>query len=80
MTIYMSLENQIKTVLDDFDHTTSEKIFDILNQIMPHFKSKLISEYLQGKILKIQNIEGEQDRLKQCEALKPYFDWYLQGL
>ena len=48
----MSLENQIKDVLNDFEHSSSEKILEILNQIKPQFKNKLISEYLQGKIQK----------------------------
>ena len=46
----MSLEDQIKQALDDFENTTSNKILEILNQITPQFKSNLISEYLQGKI------------------------------
>ncbi len=76
----MSLEAEIKIVLDDFESAKPEKIFDILNQIKPHFKSELISEYLQGKIQKIQGSADEQDKKKQCKALMPYFDWYLQGL
>ena len=50
----MSLEDQIKIISDDFEQATSETIIDVLNQIKPHFKSTLISEYLQGKIQKIQ--------------------------
>ncbi len=49
----MSLEDQIKQTLDDFENTTSEKILEVLSKIKPEFKSKLISEYLQGKIHKI---------------------------
>jgi len=49
----MSLEDQIKQTLDDFENTTSDKILEILNQIKPRFKNELISEYLQGKIQKI---------------------------
>ena len=76
----MSLEDQINIILDDFENTTPEKIFDILNQIKPHFKNELISEYLQGKMQKIQDTVDEQDKKKQCKALLPYFDWYVQGL
>ena len=57
-----------------------KKILDILNQIKPHFKNELISEYLQGKMQKIQDSVDEQDKKKQCKALLPYFDWYVQGL
>ena len=76
----MSLEDQIKTISDDFEGATPETIIDVLNQIKPHFKSTLISEYLQGKIQKIQNSDDDQEKKKQCKALLPYFDWYLQGL
>ena len=76
----MSLEDQIKIISDDFEGATPETIIDVLNQIMPHFKSTLISEYLQGKIQKIQDSDNDQEKKKQCKALLPYFDWYLQGL
>ncbi len=76
----MSLEKEIKTILNDFENTSSEKLFDILNQIKPHFKNELISEYLQCKIQKIQDSTDESEKKKQCGALMPYFDWYLQGL
>ena len=76
----MSLEDQIKIISDDFEGATPETITDVLNQIKPHFKSTLISEYLQGKIQKIQDSDDDQEKKKQCKALLPYFDWYLQGL
>ncbi len=76
----MSLENEIKLVLDDFENTTTEKIFEILNKIKPQFKNELISEYLKGKIQKISDVNDEVEKKKQCKGLIPYFDWYLQGL
>ncbi|MFQ5781501.1 MAG: hypothetical protein ACE5GR_00430 [Nitrosopumilus sp.] len=76
----MSLEEQIKQALDDFENIQSEKILEILDQIEPHFKNELISEYLQGKIQKILDANNEVEKKKQCKALTPYFDWYLQGL
>ena len=76
----MSLEDQIKQTLDDFENTTSGKILEILNKIMPEFKSKLISEYLQGKIYKILEVNDETERKKLCNSLEPYLDWYLQRL
>ncbi len=76
----MSLEDQINQTLDDFENTDSEKILEILSKIKPEFKSQLISEYLQGKIFKILEVNDEAERKKLCYALKPYFDWYLQGL
>ena len=76
----MSLEYEIKLVLDDFENTTTEKIFEILNKIKPQFKNELISEYLKGKIQKISDVNDEVEKKKQCKGLIPYFDWYLQGL
>ncbi len=76
----MSLEKRVKQTLDDFENTPSEKIFEILNQIKSQFKNDLISEYLQGKIHKILELNNEAEKKKQCRALIPYFDWYLQGL
>jgi hypothetical protein len=76
----MSLEDQINEITNDFENASPEKIIDILNQIKTHFKNGLISEYLQGKIQKIQDSVDESDKKKQCKALLPYFDWYVQGL
>lgn len=76
----MSLEDEIKLVLNDFENTTTEKIFEILNKIKPQFKNELISDYLKGKIQKISDVNDEVEKKKQCKGLIPYFDWYLQGL
>ncbi len=76
----MSLEDQIKETLQSFENTPSEKILTILDEIKPHFKNKLISEYLQGKIQNVLDAENEAEKKKQCKALTPYLDWYLQGL
>ena len=40
----MTLQDDIKLVLDDFENSSSEKIFEILNQIKPHFRNEIISE------------------------------------
>jgi len=75
----MSLEEQIKIILNDFNNASPENILKVLEQIKPYFKNEQISEYLQGKIQKIKDsLEGEKKT--QCKVLIPYFDWYLQGL
>jgi len=76
----VSLEDEIKLILDDFENTSAEKIFEILNQIKPQFKNELISEYLKEKIQKISDVNDKVEKKKQCKGLIPYFDWYLQGL
>ena len=76
----MSLEKKTQKVLDNFENTSSEQILEILNQIKPQFQSQLISEYLHGKIKKIMDLSDEAQKKRQCKALTPYLDWYLQGL
>ena len=76
----MSLADEVKRILDDFENTTTEKIFEILNQIKPQFKNEIISEYLQSKIQKISDVNDKVEKKKQCKGLIPYFDWYMQGL
>jgi len=76
----MSLEDQIKVILNDFEHSSSKNILDVLEQIKPYFKNELISDYLQGKIQKILDSQEEVEKKTLCKALIPYFDWYLQGL
>ncbi|MCH7966335.1 MAG: hypothetical protein IIB02_02795 [Thaumarchaeota archaeon] len=76
----MSLEDQIKHTLGDFENTTSDEIVEILYQIKLQFKNELISEYLQKKIQKILETNDDIEKKKLTKALLPYLDWYLQGL
>jgi len=76
----MTLEEQVTMAINDFENTSTEQILEILDEIMPEFKSNLTSEYLQGKIKKILELDGESEKKEQCKALMPYLDWYLQGL
>ena len=75
----MSLEIQVKQILDDFKNTSSEKIIDALDEIKNHFKSDITQEYLIGKIKSVRDAKEESERKKLCKALTPYLDWYLQG-
>ena len=77
--MFMSLEVQVKEILENFENTPSEKIIQVLNQIKPQFKSELTADYLKGKIQKIIDSDNEEDKKKQCKALTPYLDWYIQG-
>ncbi|MDH3341801.1 MAG: hypothetical protein OEL84_11045 [Nitrosopumilus sp.] len=76
----MTLEEQVTMAINDFENTPAEQILEILDKITPEFKSNLTSEYLQGKIQKILELNGESEKKEQCKALMPYLDWYLQGL
>ena len=76
----MTLEDQVKEILENFENTSSEKIIQALNQIQPQFKSELTADYLKGKIQKVVELDNEDDKKKQCKVLIPYLDWYIQGL
>ena len=77
---FMSLEDQVRLILKNFETVSSEKILESLDLIKPEFKSQLTSEYVDGKIQKIRELSDESEKKKQCKALIPYFDWYVQGL
>ena len=76
----MSLEIDVKSILNNFDASSSDEFLKILRQIMLEFKSTLTVEYLEGKIQKIHQLTDESEKQKNCKLLLPYFDWYLQGL
>jgi len=76
----MSLETKIRQIIANFETTSSDEFLKILEQIKPFFRNPLISEYLQGKVQKILDAENDIEKKKQCKALMPYLDWYLQGL
>jgi len=76
----MSLEIKAKQILENFEGTSSRNIFDLLAQISTQFQSEITRDYLKGKLKIISNTPGESEKKELCKHLKPYFDWYLQGL
>ena len=76
----MSLQDEVKQILNDFDHVSSDKIIEILTQIQPNLKSDITRAYLQGKIQAILGINDDAEKKKLCKNLKPYLDWYVQGI
>lgn len=75
----MSLHDEVKQILDNFDTASYDDILKILTQIKPRLKSDLTQTYLQGKIQGILDVNGSAEKKKLCKNLKPYLDWYLQG-
>lgn len=75
----MSLQDQAKEILNNFDNATSDKIIEILNQIQPHLKSEITQDYLKGKIDGVLGMTDEAEKKKFCKTLMPYLDWYVQG-
>ena len=76
----MSLEEKVKHANKNFKELSSNQLIEILKEIQPHFKSQITRNYLSGKFDGILKKSSEDERKKLCSALKPYFDWYLQGL
>ena len=76
----MSLETKAKEILNNFDDSSSVEILELLNQIQNSFKSQITRDYLKGKLESVSNTPNENDKKKLCTNLKPYLDWYLQGL
>lgn len=75
----MSLQDQAKEILSDFDNVASDKIIEILNQIQPYLKSEITQDYLKGKIDGVLGMTDEAEKKKFCKTLRPYLDWYVQG-
>jgi len=76
----MSLDEEIKQILENFDNTDLTKFLIVLNQIQEKFQSNLTKDYLNGKIKTINETLNESEKKKLCKNLLPYLDWYLQGL
>ena len=76
----MSLEVKAKQILKNFEESSSEDILEFLNQIQNKFKSQITRNYLKGKLVIISNTPVESEKKKLCKNLRPYFEWYLQGL
>ena len=76
----MNLETKTKEILNNFDNVSSLEILDLLNQIQNSFKSEITRDYLKGKLDSVSSASNEDEKKKLCKNLKPYLDWYLQGL
>jgi ATP-dependent Lon protease len=66
--------------LENFDHISSNDILEVLNQIQNQFQNQITQYYLKGKIKAISDTFDEAEKKKLCKNLKPYLDWYLQGI
>ncbi|NJK77929.1 MAG: hypothetical protein HC944_03065 [Nanoarchaeota archaeon] len=75
----MSLEDQAKQILNNFDGIPSDEFIKILTKIQPTLKSQITRDYLNGKIQGVLAMTDEAEKKKFCKTLKPYLDWYIQG-
>ena len=76
----MSLESKVRDLRANLDKAPTEQFMDVIRCIVPLLASPITSEYLAAKLEKIGQTADPQERKKQCKALAPYLDWYLQGL
>jgi len=76
----MSLKDKVVNIQNNFDNTSPEQIVEILIQIQSSLKSELTQNYLNGKIQGISGTNDVAEKKKLCKNLKPYLDWYIQGL
>ena len=78
----MTLEADARDVAADFEGAPVERIVSVLDGIVPLLRSDLTSAYLQKKIdaLGGGNDDDVEDLRVKCAALRPYVDWYVQGL
>lgn len=76
----MTLQDEVKEILNDFDNVSSDKIVKILLQIQPCLKNEITQNYLRGKIQGILGMDDTAEKKKLCKNLKPYLDWYIQGV
>lgn len=73
----MTLEDDARRVAADLQAAPVKDILMVLGGIAPLLTSPLTSEYLQKKIRAVGDDHASRSK---CAALKPYLDWYLQGL
>lgn len=76
----MSLKEKVVSLQNNFDDAPTEKIVEILTQIKSNLKSEITQNYLDGKIQGILGTNDVLEKKKLCKNLKPYLDWYVQGL
>ena len=76
----MSLRDKVVNIQNNFDNIPPEQIVEILVQIQSNLKSEITQNYLDGKIQCILGTNDEMEKKKLCKNLKPYLDWYVQGL
>jgi hypothetical protein len=74
------LQDEVRRILNDFDNVSSDEILDVLTKIQAHLKNEITQNYLQGKIQTTLGISDVTEKKKSCKNLKPYLDWYIQGI
>ncbi len=76
----MSLEDRARSLAADFDNASAQDVLSVLDGVIPLLRSEPVAAYLQKKLDGLRDEADESERRSKCAALRPYVDWYLQGL
>ena len=76
----MSLEDSARSLAADFDNASVRDVLSVLEGVIPLLRSESVASYLQKKLDGLRSETDESERRAKCAALRPYVDWYLQGL
>ncbi len=74
----MTLTEDARGIMDDFDAATSDEILKVLEEIKSGLKIQLTQEYLAGKLDAIRLADTEHEKKILCGKLRPYLDWKIQ--
>jgi len=76
----VSLEDSAHRLAADFDNAPVQDVLSVLDGVIPLLRSEPVASYLQKKLDGLRGETDESARRAKCAALRPYVDWYLQGL
>lgn len=76
----VNLEDRARSLAADFDNAPVPDILSVLGEVIPLLRSEPVAAYLQKKLDGLRSETDESERRAKCAALRPYVDWYLQGL
>lgn len=76
----MNLEDSARSLAADFDNAPVRDVLSVLDGVIPLLRSEPVASYLQKKLDVLRAETDESERRAKCSALRPYVDWYLQGL
>ena len=76
----MNLEDRARSLAADFDNAPVQDVLSVLEGVIPLLRSESVASYLQKKLDGLRDETDESACRAKCSALRPYVDWYLQGL
>jgi len=77
---FVNFSQLIKTISQNFDTISTDEIVKILTIIKGELRTPESQNYLTEKLKEIRKSSTQIQKLQLCKKLKPYVDWYLQGI